>query len=351
MKLSKDRRLRLLDEKLYNGIPVKLQEQLDYLYVEYNVEYDIKTMQRDIDALKELLMERYENVDAEILYKKKGVYRYIKDYCAFDETKKTDRYEFAKLFKFNRIYSTEVHDEISNHIASIVKEYDENEQKVITWHPVSFINKENAGQTNFAPLLNHINLNEPITFTHRNIRTNLTNSHLVVPILLKEVDNGFSKAWFMLGQKFKTSDKEVELHIHKFNIYNVDRIRNIAKYPFPVKIKYPEQFEPNDYFKESYKGTHRNNLSDPNYGPEFVKLKILDNETLEQLKKYPLHTSQKIISKNNNNFVELSVETAYDLQKFILGNSENVVVVHPQTLKEEIKKLLIRANKNYGILE
>jgi len=70
---------------------------------------------------------------------------------------------------------------------------------------------------------------------------------------------------------------------------------------------------------------------------------------LEQLKRYPIHPTQKIISKNNENFVELNVETAYDLQKFILGNSENVLVVYPETLKEKVKELLITANKNYGI--
>ena len=155
----------------------------------------------------------------------------------------------------------------------------------------------------------------------------------------------------MLVKEFNEGDKEVNITIHNLKIYAIDRIVDITRYRAQIKINLEKNFEPINYFKYSFRGTYRENISIPDYGPEKVKLKIIGDEILEHFNRYPLHDSQKITKKGNDTFVDLNLETAYDLQKFILGNSENVVVVYPETLKEKFKALLIRANKNYGIGE
>ena len=198
--LSKESRLRILDAKLFKREKVSFEVFLKFLEREYKLKINERTFERDIKVLKERLADRYDDDDVKILYRdrEQETYKYLNGYFAFEETAMIKGTKIGKLLKYNRNFITDIDQSVRNQIDALVKEHVDNEEKKISWNPIEYINKENSGQNNFPELLNHILLNQAIKFTHTNIITKKIKQKHVIPILLKEVDNGFGKLWFML---------------------------------------------------------------------------------------------------------------------------------------------------------
>ena len=62
----------------------------------------------------------------------------------------------------------------------------------------------------------------------------------------------------------------------------------------------------------------------------------------------PLHNSQKIISENDNHtIIELFIHSTHDFKMEILSMGNEVIVLEPIELKQEIKETLQQSLKNY----
>lgn len=351
MPLSKESRQRLLDAKLFKGELVNFQLFNDYLEEFYEETIDKRTFERDIKSLKTMLADKHDDDSRKMLFydRNRDSYYYENGFFAFEETALVKGTKLGKLLKYNRNIITDIDRSVRNQIDALIKTFIDDEEIKISWEPVQFINNENGGQENFPILLDHIISAQPIKFEHKNFRTGETKTQHTIPLLLKELDNDFAKGWYMLGQKFKDGDSHKHLEIKNLSLFAIDRIENIVKYRPHINISYEDTFNPNDYFTHAFRGIHRENLSNPEFGPIKVKLEIKADWITEFLIKYPLHTSQILDLKRERKYAEYFIEPAFDLRKFIFSHSEALLVIEPKSLKEGVIDMIKKSSKIYGI--
>ena len=78
-----------------------------------------------------------------------------------------------------------------------------------------------------------------------------------------------------------------------------------------------------------------------------VKLKFSPKEG-PYIKSQPLHNTQEILIDNQSEFIiTLDVVPSYELKAQILSYGENVEVIEPQTLRNEISQTLKNAKMKY----
>jgi hypothetical protein len=351
--LSKESRLRILDTRLFKKEKVNYKSFLEHLEREYKLKIDERTFERDIKSLRERLADRYDDDDIKILYRDREheSYKYLNGYFAFEETSFVKGTKLGKLLKYNKNFITDIDKSVRNQIDALVKEYIDTEEIQIQWQPVQYVNIKNSGQENFPALLNHIISKTPLIISHGNIKykNKDKDKKTAVPLLLKELDNGFTKGWYLLAQKFDKNDVSITLDIKKLSLFALDRIGHIEIFKPYLKINNTTDFDPNDYFNYTFKGTSRQNIKYLDYGPVKVKLKICSDWILPYLKDYPIHTSQKIIETKNDVFIELLIEIGLDLQKFLVTHSDSLLVISPEELKDKVIGLLKDGGKVYGL--
>lgn len=85
-----------------------------------------------------------------------------------------------------------------------------------------------------------------------------------------------------------------------------------------------------------------------NQEPIKILLQI-SNELFPYIKSKPIHGSQKIKKKNDNNvLIELSLQLNYEFISLLFSYGEDVVVIEPEELKNIIKTKAERVVKNYS---
>lgn len=139
----------------------------------------------------------------------------------------------------------------------------------------------------------------------------------VEPYALKE----FKGRWYVLSKDHKDDYTKT---------FALDRIHEleISK----KKFSYPSDMNPNDYFKNCF-GVITSNES----GPKEI---VLSFEPLQgkYIKSYPLHESQKILLDNENELlIQLTLFVTYDFFMEILSYGENVKVIKPVSLINDLK--------------
>ncbi|MEP6595228.1 MAG: WYL domain-containing protein [Ginsengibacter sp.] len=145
--------------------------------------------------------------------------------------------------------------------------------------------------------------------------------------LLKEYRN----RWYAVG--FSNTAK-------KILVLALDRVNNIMV----SKSKYVpgDNFVPAEFFNYSLGITQ---IHDAN--PEKVILSFTPGQA-EYIISQPLHHSQQIIVKNNKEVrIELNVYITQELKMLILGYGENVTVLSPDILKNEIKDCIKKMQELY----
>lgn len=139
----------------------------------------------------------------------------------------------------------------------------------------------------------------------------------VEPYALKE----FKGRWYLLSMD------------HKGNIvktFALDRMNDleISK----KKFTYPAGMDPNAYFKNCF-GVITSDESDP----EEI---VLSFEPLQgkYIKSYPLHESQKILKDNEKELlIQLNLFLTHDFLMELLSYGENVKVIRPESLINDLK--------------
>ena len=145
--------------------------------------------------------------------------------------------------------------------------------------------------------------------------------------LLKEYRN----RWYAVG--FSNRAKNIV-------VLALDRIRNIEA----SKSKYVpgENFIPAEFFKYSLGVTQVHEAR-----PQKIILSFLPAQA-EYIISQPIHHSQKIIVKNNKEVrIELNVYITQELKMLILSFGENVAVLSPHALKNEIKNVIKKMQELY----
>jgi predicted DNA-binding transcriptional regulator YafY len=155
--------------------------------------------------------------------------------------------------------------------------------------------------------------------------TGETKWRTISPYLLKEYRN----QWYMVGF---TPDSSGGPSSRVFNLSKIDSLRFLDHQSYIIDAN----FNADEYFKYCLGVFH--NLYEP---PIVVKLKFIGKYYLQLFSYYKLHSTMQVVSKTENEVVvTIEVYNERELKELILGYQNNVEVLEPEALREEIKAII-----------
>ena len=189
-------------------------------------------------------------------------------------------------------------------------------------------NRKNAGTEHIYGVLHAINNHLQITFNYQKFYEEHITNRRVNPLAIKE----FRSRWYLLACdskdnriKFFALDRMSALEIQNGAVFSSDSDFNPAEYmKFAFGITVIEGEEPQEVV-----------LSLTPFQGKYIK-------TL------PLHNSQKILADNDTELrISLKICLTHDFKMELLSLGENVKVLAPQRLIDELKTTYKNALKNY----
>jgi hypothetical protein len=363
IRLGKSQRVKLLDARIVSNGIVNYDTFKEYLLdKDYLIgNYVKRTFERDIEFLREKLRNKYPELHEEnngkllLFNKDDDNYYYLTinlngmGICAFSEITEDDFDDFIKILRYNPDFFKSESKLIYRKIEATILENHEYDQSKIAWNPRTLLEiglKE--GQQNFSKMLDCILELKPVKVKHYKMADGKVNDRQFLPLLLKELNSGWNIGWYLLVTHFKEGDKEINVDLKSLSLYSLDTLSEITPINQKIKINIPENFDPNDYFKNAIVGLTRQNRNNPEYAPEKVILKVLPKQdwVYIYLEKYHLHHSQVINYKKNT--VELFVELDKDLEIFLKKYCDVFVVEEPISLRNKLKETFNNVLANYN---
>ena len=268
--------------------PATFNEILDYLSLEsvlqeYNFKVSKRTFKRDILDISSLY-----NIDIVYDFSRK-VY-----YIDFDEQPELNERILEAFDTFNAL---NVSDRLSNYI--------------------HFEKRRPQGTENLYGLLHAIKNKVQINFLYQKFWEDQVTHRITEPYALKE----FKNRWYVLANDLK--DKKVKS-------FALDRLSDLEI--TNKKFQLPNNFDVNEHFKYCF------GIISPNeHQPQEV---ILSFEPYQgkYIKTLPLHESQVILEDNDKELlVKLTLFITHDFIMEVLSFGENVKVIQPDSLIEELK--------------
>lgn len=283
---------------------------------------------RYLVILKYLKQNRYPKMD-DIIEKIKNSYEYMKEInenLKMGISKRTIERDFKEirfLYEINieycrknkgyfinddRIETSNFYEFLENfEILNTIKMNAENMPYVYMDTRVSI------GIENFSLILEAIKKERRLQFSHLKYWDNIKTSRIVIPLALKE----FKNRWYLIA-----------LEDDKIRTFGIDRIS---------EIKILTRFESKNYqidvqslFKNSFGiiyGTGKLEEVLLSYPPEQARY-------VESL---PLHSSQKLISKDENEVIfSYQIYVTFDFEQEIIGLGSRVKVLQPEYLAKKI---------------
>lgn len=156
-----------------------------------------------------------------------------------------------------------------------------------------------------------------ISFIHEKywVKNSISKQKSVQPLALKESQN----RWYLIA--LDTQD-------HKIKTFGLDRISNldITK----RKFSYPKNYNPELAFEHSF------GIITGEIAPQKIVLSF-SFEQSKYMKSLPLHHSQNVLVDNENEFrIELFLCPTYDFVMELMSIGQEVKVLEPESLKQEI---------------
>ena len=183
------------------------------------------------------------------------------------------------------------------------------------------------GIEHLKPLLYAIKNQRKVGFVHENFDKETKRDYIVHPYLLKEYQN----RWYLIAIIENTD---------QFRVFGIDRIQTLelleAVFKPDIKINPMALFE---------------NIIGLNYSDDEPEEVILSLTPLQAkyVKSLPLHGSQETIMENENEVhIRLRIVPNYEFKQKILMLGENIKVLKPQRLVDDILRTLTATIKNYG---
>lgn len=258
-----------------------------------NYELSIRTFQREIKEIE-------ANYDIVIKYdKNKRVYEIIHDENGIRNERLMETFDIIDAIKISN--------SLSNHL--ILEK------------------RRPLGTNNMNLFIHAIKNNLEVNFNHQKFWDADKKFRITRPLALKESRN----RWYLIA--LDTKDNIMKT-------FGLDRITDleITKKKF-VSL---ENYNPDKAFRDSF-GI---------ISGEKEAQKILLSFTFKQgkyIKSLPLHHSQKIIIDNENEYrIELFMRPTYDFVMELLSIGDQVKVLEPESLKDEIKNKLLNALNLYS---
>ena len=186
-----------------------------------------------------------------------------------------------------------------------------------------------SGQNHLAVILEAMKTNTHLSITYQSYWRDESRTYDVHPYCIKL----FKQRWYLVAYC---------PYLDVLMILAVDRILNICKLDGET-FQMPEEFEPEEYFQNFY-----GIIAGTGGDVETVKLKVSAGQA-NYFRSLPLHSSQQEIESDDEYSVfTLRICPEYDFQQEILSNGEDVEVLEPQWLREEIAGKVNRLCNKYN---
>ncbi|NEN24307.1 WYL domain-containing protein [Cryomorpha ignava] len=281
-------RMNLIITKLRRK-PCTWAEMKDYLgreseLQEYNFIISERTFQRDVNDIREIY-----NIDIQ--------YNRTQSAYQIDFSDQVNERILEAYDTFNALNLT---DRLSQHI--------------------HFEKRRPQGTENLHGFLHAIQNQLQIKFVYQKYWEGELTNRRAEPYALKE----FRNRWYILAKDLKDNITKT---------FALDRLTDLEI--TNTKFQFPEGFDVNEYFKNYFGITAWQKGK-----PQEIILSFNEFQG-KYIKSLPLHHSQQVLIDNAEEFrIKLSLNPTHDLIMELLSYGENLKVIQPVSLVEEIKKRL-----------
>lgn len=184
-----------------------------------------------------------------------------------------------------------------------------------------------SGQKYLATILDAMKANYQLSITYHGYWRKEAITFTVNPYCVKL----FKQRWYLVA--LSPYDKKVR-------VYGIDRIKDMEV--DDEHFVYPNDFDPDGYF-EGCIGV----IVDEEFGIETVRLKVSANQS-NYIRSLPMYSSQKETERNDDySIFTLEVRPTYDFQQEILKNGDDMEVLSPEWLRNEITIKIENMSNNY----
>lgn len=179
------------------------------------------------------------------------------------------------------------------------------------------LEKVPSGQEHLSVIIEAMKGNRVLNITYQSFNQEESCTFDVEPYCVKL----FKQRWYMLARS---------PFMNRLRIYALDRIQELEIETEKVFVM-PEDFDGSEYFMEYY-GV----ITGFNFDLETVRLKVSARQC-NYLRSLPLHHSQKEVEQNEEySIFEFHLRPEYDFWQEILRQGEDMEVLEPQWLRDEI---------------
>ena len=184
-----------------------------------------------------------------------------------------------------------------------------------------------SGQNYLATILDAMNTNSQLSITYYGYWRKEATTFTVYPYCVKL----FKQRWYLVA---------LSPYYEKVMVYGIDRIKDIEVED--EHFVYPDDFNPETFF-EGCIGV----MVDVEYDIETVRLKVSAHQS-NYIRSLPMHLSQKETERNDDySIFTLEVRPTYDFRQEILMNGEDMEVLSPEWLRNEITEKIEKMYNYY----
>lgn len=184
-----------------------------------------------------------------------------------------------------------------------------------------------AGQDFMEPVITALKNDLMVRMTYKGFWREQTSTFDLAPYCLKM----FHRRWYLVGQS-RGYDKVM--------IYALDRINELEV--LTEHFRYPADFDPAAFFRDSY-----GIIVDTSCDVELVRLKVSSRQAY-YLRTLSLHHSQEeVLSTDQFSLFEMRVRPSFDFRQALLSMGDDLEVLAPEWLREDIGTALKLAAKRY----
>ena len=192
-----------------------------------------------------------------------------------------------------------------------------------------------SGQKYLQQVINAMKQKVRIIIKYKRYGTEVPKEFTLEPYCIKL----FKQRWYLLGHFHREATPEKK-ELDYMATFAFDRIINLE--PTNIKFKMRKDFDARSYFKDSFGVLV---LDDVNV--ERVVVRAFANERF-YLRDLPIHASQREIAQGENySDFELLMRPTVDFSSYVLGRSNQLKVLEPQWLVDEVYQMLLDALNMY----
>lgn len=186
-----------------------------------------------------------------------------------------------------------------------------------------------SGREHLAPIIDAMKKNRFIHITYYNYWREDEREHYLMPLCVKL----FRQRWYMVGRKWPANEDRV---------FCLDRIRDfrLSSHSF----EYPEDFKPKEFFDGCF-----GIIAEKSCKIEDVVLKVSAGQAnyLRDLPMMPGEAQQETERTDGYSIFKLRVRPTFDFQQELLWNRDEMEVLEPLWLREEMAGIIERMWDKY----